>query len=71
MVEVCVKDTGKGFASLGQQMFDSFFTTKPDGLGIGLSISRTIVELHGGKLWAEENSDCGASFKFTLPTKRG
>lgn len=71
MVEVCVKDTGKGFASLGQQIFDSFFTTKPDGLGIGLSISRTIVELHGGKLWAEENSDCGASFKFTLPTKRG
>ncbi|MHC4743281.1 MAG: PAS domain S-box protein, partial [Planctomycetota bacterium] len=70
-VEVCVKDTGKGFAAFGEQIFDSFFTTKPDGLGIGLSISRTIVELHGGKLWAEENPDCGASFKFTLPAKRG
>ncbi len=70
MVEVCVQDTGKGFAALGRQIFDSFFTTKPEGLGIGLSISRTIIELHGGKLWAEQNPDCGASFRFTLPVKR-
>jgi len=68
-VEICVRDTGKGLAGLGEQIFDSFFTTKVDGLGIGLSISRTIVELHGGKLWAESNPDCGASFRFTLPVK--
>jgi len=68
-VEVCVRDTGKGFAGFGERIFDSFFTTKADGLGIGLSISRTIVESHGGKLWAETNPDCGASFRFTLPVK--
>jgi len=68
-VEICVRDTGKGFAALGEQIFDSFFTTKIDGLGIGLSISRTIVESHGGKLWAEQNPDCGASFRFTVPIR--
>ncbi len=68
-VEICVRDTGKGLADLGEEIFDSFFTTKVDGLGIGLSISRTIVESHGGKLWAETNPDCGASFRFTLPVK--
>jgi PAS domain S-box-containing protein len=70
MLEICVRDTGKGIGAVGQHIFDSFFTTKTEGLGIGLSISRTIVELHGGKLWAEDNADCGASFKFTLPLEQ-
>ena len=66
-MEICVRDTGKGLAGLGERIFDSFFTTKADGLGIGLSISRTIVESYGGRLRGESNSDGGASFRFTLP----
>jgi signal transduction histidine kinase len=49
------------------QVFNAFFTTKPHGTGMGLRISRSIVESHGGRLWAGENSPCGASFHFTLP----
>ena len=67
-VEATVTDSGKGL--LGEDpenIFDLFFTTKADGLGIGLSISRTIIEGHGGRLWAEPNPDCGVSFRFTLP----
>lgn len=67
LMEVCVRDTGKGFAALGNQIFNPFFTTKINGLGIGLSISGSIVESHGGRLWAEQNPDCGATFRFTLP----
>jgi PAS domain S-box-containing protein len=67
-VLVSVRDCGTGFAPrLIDRVFDAFFTTKNEGMGLGLSISRTIVEAHGGKLWAVANNDHGATFKFTLP----
>ena len=67
-VLVCVSDSGVGLAA--QQLariFDSFVTTKPGGMGLGLSISRTIVENHGGRLWAATNPEHGATLSFTLP----
>ena len=51
-----------------ESAFEPYFTTKADGLGLGLSISRTIIEAHGGRLWAVPNDDCGMTFCFTLPT---
>src|SRR6184192_3038999 len=67
-VEIAVSDTGHGIAAEKlAHVFDPFFTTKPDGMGMGLPISRTIVESHGGRLWAENNNDTGATFRFTLP----
>jgi two-component system sensor kinase FixL len=61
-------DSGTGLDSdILDRMFQPFYTTKPGGLGMGLSISRSIVQLHGGRLWAENNADGGASFRFTLP----
>jgi PAS domain S-box-containing protein len=69
-VLVCVSDTGLGLPlQQADQLFHAFFTTKPHGTGMGLSISRSIVESHGGRLWAANNSRRGASFSFTLPTK--
>jgi signal transduction histidine kinase len=69
-VLVSVSDTGVGLpAQQADQIFKAFFTTKPHGTGMGLSISRSIVESHDGRLWAAENSPRGASFCFTLPTK--
>ena len=69
-VLVSVSDTGVGLpAQQADQIFKAFFTTKPHGTGMGLSISRSIVESHDGRLWAAENSPRGASFHFTLPTK--
>jgi len=69
-VLVSVSDTGVGLPSKqSDQIFDAFFTTKPHGTGMGLRISRSIVESHGGRLWAAENSPRGASFCFTLPSK--
>jgi PAS domain S-box-containing protein len=69
-VVVTVSDTGVGLpAQQADQIFQAFFTTKPHGTGMGLRISRSIVESHGGRLWATENSPRGASFHLTLTTK--
>ncbi|MHB1142344.1 MAG: sensor histidine kinase [Sulfuricaulis sp.] len=66
---VSVRDRGPGLPeALRARLFESFFTTKPDGLGLGLSICKTIVEAHGGRIWAEPNTDGpGLTFAFTLP----
>jgi PAS domain S-box-containing protein len=67
---VSVSDTGIGLPQQkADQIFKTFFTTKPQGIGMGLSISRSIVEFHDGRLWATNNSPVGASFHFTLPIK--
>ena len=67
---ISVSDTGVGLASQhADQIFNAFVTTKPNGTGMGLSISRSIVQAHGGRLWAGDNSPRGATFNFTLPTK--
>ncbi|MGA9672340.1 MAG: two-component regulator propeller domain-containing protein [Terracidiphilus sp.] len=67
-IEISVKDTGPGL-STGEtnQIFDAFFTTKPQGSGMGLAISKSIVESHGGRIWANGNGERGATFHFTLP----
>jgi C4-dicarboxylate-specific signal transduction histidine kinase len=66
---ISVSDNGVGLPRYQpDQIFEAFFTTKPNGIGMGLRISRTIVESHGGRLWAADNSPRGASFYFTLPT---
>jgi PAS domain S-box-containing protein len=71
-VMVTVRDTGIGLAPKNQgRVFDAFFTSKKDGLGLGLSISRTIIEAHGGRLWCTPNADRGATFQFTLPSEAG
>jgi PAS domain S-box-containing protein len=70
-VEMTVSDTGTGLApDLLNRIFDPFFTTKASGLGLGLSISRSIIEAHGGRLWAEPNPAGGSTFRFWLATKR-
>jgi len=66
---VSVSDTGVGLPLQRDQIFNAFFTTKPHGTGMGLSISRTIVESHGGRLWAADNPSRGASLCFTLPAR--
>jgi signal transduction histidine kinase len=69
---VAIRDSGVGLdAGQMQKLFDSFYTTKPHGLGMGLSICRTILERQGGHLWAEANDGPGAVFKFTLPLGEG
>ena len=68
MIEVAVSDTGPGFHDdVKPNLFQTFFTTKETGMGVGLSISRSIVEAHGGRMWAEANHSGGATFRFTLP----
>jgi PAS domain S-box-containing protein len=70
-VLISVSDTGIGLPpERADKVFDAFFTTKPQGTGMGLSISRSIIESHGGRLWATGNSDRGATFQFTLPVER-
>jgi C4-dicarboxylate-specific signal transduction histidine kinase len=67
-VFVAVRDCGIGLdVQTVDRIFDAFFTTKPEGLGMGLAISRTIIEVHGGRLWATPNAGPGATVQFTLP----
>jgi PAS domain S-box-containing protein len=67
-VFVAVRDSGPGFAPESvDRIFEAFYTTKPGGLGIGLSICNSIIEAHGGRLWASANEPRGATFQFTLP----
>jgi len=71
-VEVAVSDTGPGIpADTLSRVFEPFFTTKPAGLGMGLAISRNIIEAHGGRLWADSNEAGGATFTLTLPVVEG
>jgi PAS domain S-box-containing protein len=70
-VLVAVCDSGTGFGLELDRVFDPFFTTKPKGMGMGLSISRSLVESHGGRLWAAPNPPQGAVFSFTLPATGG
>jgi two-component system, LuxR family, sensor kinase FixL len=68
-VEVTVEDTGSGISdTVGSQLFQPFVTSKPSGMGIGLSICKTIVEAHGGRIWFDLREACGTAFHFTLPT---
>jgi PAS domain S-box-containing protein len=66
-VLVAVSDSGTGFGPEADRLFTPFFTTKPNGMGMGLPISRSLIESHGGRLWAAANSPHGAVFSFTLP----
>ena len=70
-VSLTVQDVGVGLggAQSAEQLFEAFYTTKGDGMGIGLSVSRSIIENHGGRLWAEPNDGPGVSFTFTVPCK--
>jgi signal transduction histidine kinase len=67
-VEISVTDSGRGVppAKL-PRLFDSFFTTKESGMGLGLAIARSIIDAHQGRIFAENNSDRGATFRFELP----
>ncbi len=69
---ITVRDCGRGVEpNILENVFKAFFTTKKEGMGLGLSISRTIVEAHGGRMWALSNNDQGATFQFTLPMVAG
>lgn len=72
LVEFTIQDTGPGVASeISDRVFDPFFTTKSNGMGMGLSICRTIVEAHGGRLGVIPNPQGGAAFRFVLPINGG
>src|SRR6201993_3032512 len=71
-VRVAVQDSGPGLTPAAlERLFEPFYTTKPGGLGLGLSICRSIIEAHGGRLWASANVPRGATFQFTLPSTQG
>jgi signal transduction histidine kinase len=70
-VLVTVRDSGTGLGSEADRVFTPFFTTKTNGMGMGLPISRSLVESHGGRLWATSNTPHGAVFSFTLPVATG
>ncbi|HTV15350.1 MAG TPA: ATP-binding protein [Acidobacteriaceae bacterium] len=66
-----VSDTGVGFApNAAATLFESFYTTKADGMGLGLSVSRSIIDSHHGRLWADLNDGSGATFSFSIPSER-
>jgi signal transduction histidine kinase len=68
-VHLSVRDTGVGFEPQGaDRLFDAFYTTKSNGMGIGLSVSRSIIESHKGRLWATPNDGPGATFSFSIPS---
>ena len=68
LVTVSVQDSGVGFGpEISERIFESFFTTKPEGMGIGLAVSRSIIEAHHGRLWAVQNAGPGATFAFSIP----
>ena len=70
-VEVSISDTGTGIPEQKLiDIFDTFYTTKDQGTGLGLSVARTIIETYGGKIWAENQAGGGAVFRFTLPLIR-
>src|SRR5713101_3445615 len=65
---ISVQDRGIGLhAAQADRLFEAFYTTKPQGMGMGLAISRSIIDAHGGRLWAESNQGPGATFSFRLP----
>ena len=67
-IQVDVRDCGKGIGETDlEKVFEPFFTTKPEGMGMGLAISRSIIQAHGGRLWATANQAQGCTFHFTLP----
>jgi signal transduction histidine kinase len=71
-VVVTVRDSGPGLApGSSERVFEAFYTTKPAGLGMGLSICRSIIEAHGGRLWVTTNVPRGTIFQFTLPAHSG
>ena len=68
MVEVAVADTGPGvLQAIRERLFQPFVTSKESGMGVGLSICRSIIDAHGGELWADDNPSGGTVFRFTLP----
>jgi signal transduction histidine kinase len=70
-VRVAVRDSGTGLSPESvDRLFDAFYTTKTDGMGMGLSICRSIVEAHGGQVWATANRPRGAVFQFSLPGEK-
>jgi C4-dicarboxylate-specific signal transduction histidine kinase len=67
LVSIC--DSGPGVAfEERERIFESFYSTKADGMGIGLSICRSIIDAHGGRLWVDAHQPCGSAFRFSLPT---